>query len=101
MTNDPIIYEWNGSAMVPLPPFARRCEREFDVGERYRLAIAEDRSEASHNHYFARLHELWMNLPELHALRFPTDEHLRKWALIQTGHHHCTEVPAASPQHAQ
>jgi hypothetical protein len=48
----------------------------------------EERSTASHNHYFACIKEAWDNLPEADE-RFPTPDSLRHWALIRSGH--CTE----------
>ncbi len=81
MTMHPLVFSWDGEAMVPKVP--RLADRQFVVGETYRLAVQEERSAASHGHYFARLHELWLNLPEDVAENFPTEEHLRKRALIE------------------
>lgn len=50
------------------------------------LSFDEERSEASHAHYFAVLGEAWSSLPEDLAADFPTAEHLRKWALIKAGY---------------
>jgi hypothetical protein len=80
----PAIYTWNGEAMVPLPRFLPLCNRQFVFGERYRLSEFEERSASSHSHYFARLNEVWTNLPEPLMARFPTPERLRKWALCRT-----------------
>lgn len=82
----PLTYEWNGEAMVPLPRFHNRANAEFVVGEEYPLAIEEGRSQRSHNHFFAELATAWANLPDHMAERFPTAEHLRKFALIRTGY---------------
>ncbi len=84
MTDVPAVYEWDGEVMVPLPRFLPLCSRQYVAGERYRLVVHEDRSSASHNHYFARIHEVWLNLPEDVALFFPDDDTLRKWALCRT-----------------
>ncbi len=46
----------------------------------------EDRSGQSHNHYFARIAELFDSLPESMAGQFLTSEHLRKYALIKSGY---------------
>lgn len=86
MSAAPILFRRNGEAMVPHPRFLRECDTSFVVGESYRLAVQENRSPANHNHYFAAIHEGWMNLPELIAERFPTTEHLRKYALIKSGY---------------
>jgi len=45
----------------------------------------EVRSSKSHRHYFAAVHDVWLNLPEKLADDFPSSEHLRKWALIKAG----------------
>ena len=84
--------------MLPLAPtmaFAR-----FVPGNIYRLIEHEDRSQRSHAHYFASVHDAWQNLPERYADRFPTAEHLRKWALIQSGFHDQRSIVAASKAEA-
>ena len=77
-------FRWSGDAMIPLRP--RAADREYVVGEVYTLVPEELRSSASHRHFFAAVHEAWQNLPEDMADRFPTSEHLRKWALIKAGY---------------
>jgi hypothetical protein len=47
--------------MVPHRRFQTECDRSFVVGEEYRLAVQEHRSQASHSHYFAAIHLAWMN----------------------------------------
>lgn len=87
MTPSPIIFNWNGEAMVPLNRrFAFQCDKQFVVGENYTLVQHEDRSAASHAHYFAAIAEAWRNLPEQIADRFPSPEHLRKFALVKAGY---------------
>jgi hypothetical protein len=66
-----------------LPKSGRLADRYFVVGQTYPLIVHEERSTASHSHYFAAVNEAWKNLPEDEAERFPTSEHLRKWALIK------------------
>lgn len=83
--NIPIIYEWDGDAMIPLPRFKKIADETFVVHELYRMEVREERSLASHSHFFAALTEAWQNLPEIEADRFPTVEHLRKWCLIKAG----------------
>lgn len=97
----PIIYQWNGEAMVPQARFAKACDRAFVVGEHYRLIPHEDRSAASHRHFFAAVNESWTNLPDHLAERFPTSEHLRKWALIKAGYRDERTLVAASKAEAQ
>lgn len=83
-TFPPQHFEWSGEAMIPLHP--RRADKTFVVGQRYSLVQHEERSEASHRHEFVWLREAWKSLPEHLAERFPTSEHLRKWALIRAGY---------------
>ena len=92
----PVTFEWTGDAMVPLPRFARLCDRQFVVHETYRLMVEDERSEASHRHEFAWLAEAWRNLPEDCAELYPTAEHLRKRALIEAGFFNETVVDAGS-----
>jgi hypothetical protein len=80
----PVNFCWDGEAMLPLHP--KLADREYVVGETYSLAPFEQRSQVSHNHEFAWLHEAWQNLPERYAEQFPTAEHLRKYALIRAGY---------------
>jgi hypothetical protein len=90
MSAPPIPYVWTTDvypegAFVPRPAFARRAAEAFGAGEVVVLAPHEPRSKRSHDHFFAVVHEAWLNLPELGAHRFPTEDHLRKFALIRTG----------------
>lgn len=82
----PIPFVWEGDVFRPLPGFAKVCDREFVVGMRYRLAEEQDRSAASHRHYFACINTAWENLPEHLAAEFPTPDHLRRYALIKAGY---------------
>lgn len=81
----PLPFMWDGEAMQVRPGFQRQADQQFCVGERYRLAPVEDRSDISHNHEFAWLREAWASLPEALSDRFPSPAVLRKWALIQAG----------------
>ncbi|WP_200962570.1 hypothetical protein [Bosea sp. Root381] len=87
--------------MVPLPSFAKRCDAEFVVGVVYNLEAIEERSAASHRHYFASVNEAWQNLPEGLADQFPTSEHLRRWCLIRAGYRQSRDVVASSKSEAQ
>jgi hypothetical protein len=84
----PLPFEWDGEAMRVLPGFQRQADQLFTIGERYRLAPVEERSGASHRHFFAAVNEAWANLPERLAAHYPTAEHLRARALIEAGY--CT-----------
>lgn len=78
--NAPLHCKWNGTSMAPLRP--ERAAQAFEVGRVYPLVVHEERSQASHNHYFAAVHEAWKNLREEDQARFPSSEHLRKRALV-------------------
>ena len=80
-----ITFIWDGDAMVPHRAASRLAEKSFTSGHAYRLIVQEQRSRASHDHYFAAVHEGWMNLPERLQIGFPTETHLRKYALIEAG----------------
>lgn len=82
----PLPFQWDGEAMHVLSGFQRQADQLFVIGETYRLAPVEDRSAASHRHYFAAINEAWQNLPEGMADDYPTPEHLRKAALIRAGY---------------
>jgi len=84
-TIPPICCAWDGEAFIPLPRFAKTCDREFVIGQNYPLIVHEERSRASHSHEFAWLHDAWLNLPESLASLYPSPEHLRKRALIEAG----------------
>lgn len=85
----PVAFVWTGEAMVPLPRFRKLCDAQFEVNEEYPLMIVENRSMASHNHYFAALHEGYMNLAEEYAQEFDSIEHMRHWCLCREGY--CTQ----------
>lgn len=97
----PIPFQWSGEAMVPTRGFARLADQEFVIGEVYTLAeIADARSMKSHRHYFQAVYDHWLNLGEADAERFPTEVHLRKYALIRAGFCNARELPCSSKAEA-
>lgn len=94
----PINYQWDGEVLRPLHP--KIADKHLVIGERYSLVEHQERSQNSHNHYFAVIKEGWQNLPEWLAERFPTDEHLRKYALIKAGYHDSHSITCASKAEA-
>lgn len=100
MTAPPLPFRWEGDGFKPLPRFAKECDRHFVVGEVYQLVEHHARSQNSHNHYFASLHEAWLNLPEHLGERFPSAEHLRKFALIKAGYADERSIVASSKAEA-
>lgn len=101
MTAPPMAFKWDGESMFPVGRFARECDRHFVVGETYRLVEHQDRSRASHDHFFAAIHDAWENLPEHIAARIPTPDHLRKFALIRTGYADQRQLVASSKAEAR
>lgn len=96
----PAVYTWEGDGFRPLPRFAKQCDAEFAIGERYSLQEIEERSAASHAHYFAAINDGWASLPEHYGDRFPTPEHLRKWCLIKAGYSDSQTFAASSKAEA-
>jgi hypothetical protein len=97
----PLIYQWSGEAMVPLPIFRKSADAAFVIGQRYRLIEAEEASSATRGHYFATLHDAWNNLPDRLVPDFPTAEVLRKHSLVMTGFRHERKFVMASPAQAR
>lgn len=97
----PLMFIWDGEGMVPMRPFRKRADQVFVIGERYRLEVHEERSDRSHSHYFASIAEVWANLPDDQAARWPTPEHLRKWALIRAGYSDQRQIVCGTKAEAQ
>lgn len=101
MTDLPLAYRWTGEGFVPVGRSIREADKRFVVGERYRLEVIEERSAASHRHYFASIREGWENLPDAIALEFASPDALRKRALIETGFYDERRFASASPEEAR
>jgi hypothetical protein len=97
-TAPPLAFQWDGEAMKPIN--GRRADAFYTVGERYIMAPVSQRSDATHKHEFAWLREAWMSLPDHLAEKFPTPEHLRKWALIRAGYSDSHTITCASKAEA-
>lgn len=85
MNAQPLPCRWDGESFVPVGRFARIADEQFVIGETYRLVEEHERTARSHRHYFAAVNDAWASLPEGMGDRFPTADHLRKFALIRTG----------------
>lgn len=86
-TPPPLPFRWNGAAFVPRNLTV--AQAHFERGGVYLLIVHDERSQASHNEYFAALEIRWQTLPESLAAEYPSRESLRHKALIRTGY--CTE----------
>lgn len=76
-------------------------KKQYVLGKVYRMAPHEERSHAAHGGFFAMITAAWKTLPDEHAKRFTSAEHLRKYALIRCGH--CDEhiFPFDTPESAE
>jgi hypothetical protein len=86
MADAPIMCRWDGEAMVPATAFwSGRADKQWVIGEVYKIAEHHDRSQVSHNHEFASIAEAWKTLPERYRNEpwAQSAEHLRKFALIK------------------
>lgn len=78
-------YEGDGQFQAQTAYWRRRADIAYVVGETYEMVEHHDRSQASHNHEFAYIAELYSSIPD----RFVNEpwaqsaEHLRKFALIR------------------
>lgn len=94
-------YEGEGEFRAPTSFWAGRADRDYVIGETYRLVEHHDRSTASHNHYFASIGNAWSNLPDELLEIYPTAEHLRKKALIAKGYRDERTIACASKAEAE
>lgn len=93
---------WNGEAMQPANRRSTDlANQHLVVGMEYRLKPHDDRTKQSHDHFFACVTEAWNTLPEHMADRFPSPDHLRKYALIKSGHCDMRTFVASSKREAE
>jgi hypothetical protein len=83
----PADYQWDAKAEVmrPLKRHLILLQETCVDGAVYKLEPSR-RSQRSHNHQFREIDIAWHNLPEKLHERFPSSEHLRKWALCEGGY---------------
>lgn len=91
---------WDDAAQVMRPSHPKLASQRFEAGHAYALVEHEDRSQKSHDHFFATVAEAWANLPEGLAARYATPDHLRKEALIKAGYHTSRDFVARSAAEA-
>jgi len=96
----PVEFRWDGKAMIPLPRFNALVRKQYTINDTYFLSVHEERSTASHRHYFACINEAWRNLPEKKVATYPTPEHLRKWALVRAGYYNERSIVCTSDDQA-
>lgn len=78
------LWDPDRKVFVPHGRSLAACEK-LEPATWYTMAMEGDWSVESHNHYFARLTELYHNLPEATATRFRNFDHFRAWCLIHEG----------------
>lgn len=88
------LFDWDGETFRPRN--AQLADREFTVGETYRMEVVNERSIASHRQYFAAIRDGWRSFNEDQLERWPTPEHFRKWALIKHGYRTFSDLVAPS-----
>lgn len=99
----PIPMRWDAQTqtMTVLSGHTRRAADQFGAGGVFAMVELQDRSPETHRHFFATVREAWKNLDERDAERFPSDVHLRKWALIKAGFCDQRSMVCASNAEAQ
>lgn len=86
MKIEAIAFVWSGREMVPLDRFRPLANRQFQPGKEYALIPHQPRSAKAQGLYFKAIEVAWQNMPHQYDGRFPTSEHLRRWALINEGY---------------
>ena len=97
----PLRYEGNGDFRVMSNYWSMRADKDYVVGETYKMVEHHDRSGVSHNHYFAVVTQAWGTLPDHLLETYPTVEHLRKKALIWKGYRDERSIVASNMAEAQ
>lgn len=90
----PLAFRWDGEVLQP--HHSKVVDRNLVVGQSYTFVEHQQRSVKSHDHFFAVVHDAWLNLPEEMALRWPSEDHLRRFALIRAGYCTQREIVCAS-----
>lgn len=80
----PLPCRWTGSEFKPWNLGLAR--KHYEPGGTYALVVHDERSQASHNEFFAALDTRWQTLPESLAAEYPTRESLRHKVLIRCGY---------------
>lgn len=101
----PITYRRDGDALIPFGVgMQKRFDEDFTDGEIYRMVELEERSRATHNHYFAMLEEMFSSLPP-HVREeedwAESEDAMRKHALIKTGFYNSTDYACETKAEAE
>ncbi len=100
--NSPLLYryEGDGTFVAASAYWARKADDAFVVGETYKLSERHDRSDVTHNHYFACISNAWQSLPDHLLEHYPDAETLRKKMLIRAGYADVRTIVCASKAEA-
>ena len=105
MTDSPILlrYAGDGEFRTVSGFWASRADRAYVVHEVYKMGEIHDRSQATHNHEFAAIADMWASLPERHKHEpwAQSAEHLRKFALIMCRYCDTQTYPCGSRAEAE
>jgi hypothetical protein len=80
-----LVFQWNGTAMVPTERFTTLAKNQFVEGAFYVLQPHDEVSHRERGFYHASVKAAWDNLDADAVARYPTADDLRKWALIKSG----------------
>lgn len=84
-----VLLRWTGSAYEPATAFWQRViSEQTPIGavEWQEFSPDDEVSDAERAAFFAQVGEAWKNLPDDLAARYPSPDHIRKRALVTTGH---------------
>ena len=96
-----VMMRWDGETMTPANRYAKAlADAEFVVGLAYQMTALEERSAKSHQAFFATVNDAWKNLSAEDEARWPTPDHLRRFALIQAGFADCQDIVCATNSEA-
>lgn len=97
----PLRYEGDGEFRAVSNFWAGRADKDFVVGEIYKMGEQHDRSQSTHNHFFAAISDAWANLPDDLMAEYPSAEHLRKKLLVRAGYADERSIVCGSKAEAQ
>ena len=100
--DQPIVYRWTGEKFEPSTNYqAHLAGQRYEEGQLVALTEFHQRSDKSHDHYFATLHDMWLSLPEELSKDFPNEDVLRAHALIETGYCNKRQLVCRSAKEAE
>lgn len=97
-----VIFTWTDEGvMKPLGRFMNLCQRQYVIGEEYALGPVEEVLPRERGAIFAETKRAWKNLDHEFDGKFPSLEHLRKWALIEVGYYTQSETVLSTAKDAK